>query len=83
MKAPVYAVIIQEVSQEQGQNLSDSCYSPGLGTGVQSFVRANSFNSQSEVGTTASLSWGKSGRQKEGYQTSYNRPFSSNHTSEL
>lgn len=56
MKAPVYAVIIQEISQEQGQNLSDFSYSPGLGTGMQSFARANSFNSQSKVGTTASLS---------------------------
>lgn len=83
MKVPVYAVIIQEVSQEQGQNLSDFSFSPGLRTGMQSFARANSFNSQSEVGTTASRSWGKSGPQKEGYQTSYNRTFSSNHTSEL
>lgn len=65
------------------QNLSDFSFSPGLGTGMQSFARANSFNSQSEVGTTASLSWGKSGPQKEGYQTSYNRTFSSNHTSEV
>lgn len=83
MKAPVYAVIIQEVSQEQGQNLSDFCYSLGLGAGTQSFSRANLFNSQSEVGTTAFLSWGKSGQQKKGYQTSYNRPFHSNHTSEV